>query len=1060
MTSVFAHPTLPDTFDRGPLKPQFTRVLFPEGTILQGADLNEVQTQISSRGQRVANLISRDGDRIEGADIIVNTLTGAVTLTSGKVFVKGDVRQVAGAILTGVSMVGEVSIGVRLTSSIVTHVEDPDLKGLMAGSEAEGEPGAAREVETVAWGRSGDGGTGDLYKVYLLKDGVAIDQTPPPNLSGVNAAIALYDRGAHGHYVVRGCQVSPLGLSAGAQLFSIGAGEANILGFKRTREFDLRHTEPETAETEEVEAEPRTYVSGASYTFTPYHTPIATVLGVSVEKEKTVTVTKGALTGSLDSLPDTSVISLIEVKQGGTTYVASTDYVLNADKVDWTPVGAEPAGGSSYTVKYRYYDTVPLGSGYSFTPDRITVNGGVAEGSAILRYTFKLPRKDILCLDQSGLSVYVKGLPARENPVAPITPTDLLKLAEISNDWKGTPKVKNAGIRSVPYEELWRYLQFLFDSRDLLNLERLKSGIDRREPVLKKGSFVDPFVSDYYRDAGVVQTAAIFDGAMQLAIDPTIYPIPLTAPLMLDWTHEVVLQQTLYSFCMPVNPYAVTDPLPGEIDLSPSSDFWTEFQTTWLSDVTREITGGFGGSSVEVVETPDSTRPLEFLRQIAVAFTIRGFLPNEQLATLTFDGVNVKPAGTQTANAQGVITNSFIIPPMIAAGVKRVEATGSADSAAQSLFQGQGTLDVTTRRRITTIVRPTLGINPLQVGPGAGRQNIDPLAQPFILTEGRFISAIDVKFCAKGSAANAVYVEIVTVRDGTPTTEVLAQCILDVTPVILNAWTRCVFPMPFWLQDGIEVAVVLKTDDTLHAVQTADLGSVDIVSGERIAAMPFVFGPLHSSSNARSWTAHQTRRMTLRVVAAKFAPVTKTYNFGNLSVADMSDILIAAAVELPTADAKLYFEIERQSGEIIKIAPGQSMPFDEYITESLPFRAVLSGTEKVSPVLHRELQVIAGKIRAQGTYVTRALALGTAIRLAATFKALLPSGSTLNVECDATNDIWTALTETASVALDLGFLEKTYTKTPYTAVQGRLRMTFTGGPAARPRFEDMTAVVV
>ncbi|MBL6431665.1 MAG: DUF4815 domain-containing protein [Alphaproteobacteria bacterium] len=47
--------------------------------------------------------------------------------------------------------------------------------------------------------------------------------------------------------------------------------------------------------------------------------------------------------------------------------------------------------------------------------------------------------------------------------------------------------------------------------------------MDSREPVAKRGVFVDPFTSDRYRDGGIAQDAAVFEGSCQLAIDPTVF---------------------------------------------------------------------------------------------------------------------------------------------------------------------------------------------------------------------------------------------------------------------------------------------------------------------------------------------------------------------------------------------------------------------------------------------------------------------------------------------------------------------------------------------------------
>ena len=94
----------------------------------------------------------------------------------------------------------------------------------------------------------------------------------------------------------------------------------------------------------------------------------------------------------------------------------------------------------------------------------------------------------------------------------------------------------------MPYAELWRFLGRIMDHERLIQLERIKSGIDAREPTAKKGIFVDPFTSDFYRDEGETQTASIGDGVMELAIAPTFFFSTLIAPVMLNYTEEVIFE--------------------------------------------------------------------------------------------------------------------------------------------------------------------------------------------------------------------------------------------------------------------------------------------------------------------------------------------------------------------------------------------------------------------------------------------------------------------------------------------------------------------------------------
>lgn len=1054
---------LPGVYDRAPDFPDWARVLFREGRIAQASEVMEMQTIGERRDRRIADRIMRDGDRIEGAEIIVNADAEEVTLTAGQVYARGDVRAVPAATLEGVAMTGEVVIGVRVIRTVITEEQEAALLGLHPGSEAEGEAGAAREAEVAVWGYAGDGEPGDLFQVYLLKDGVAVDQTPPPTISGVTQAIALYDADAHGSYVVRGCQVSALGLIAGDQHFSIGEGTANINGFKRARQFALRHVEEESPDLSTVDAEPHTFADGGSGTAVIQlnRGPLSELLTAIITKQRTVTLTKG-LSNSLDLLPDSGVASIISVTQGPTTYTQGTDYVLTGDRVDWSPGGTEPASGSSYNVTYRYLDAVTPDA---TTTDTVTLSGGVTGTAVLLSYRWKLPRYDLLCLNQDGLPVYIKGV-SGTSPRAPEQPVTLLALAEIRNDWRGAPAVINTDVRSVPYMEMWAYFRRLFDGLDLIALERLKSDIDNREPVAKKGVFVDPWQDDTYRDAGEEQTAAIFDGEMQLAVTPSFFTLDLPAPVMLQWTEEVVVRQDMATACMRINPYANFEPLPATLELDPPTDFWVETRTEFLSDVTRSI-AGTGQTTTRLATVGQARTRAEFLRQIEITFVIRGFAPGETLAGLVFDGIDVTPSGPLVANGSGVVAGTFDIPEGVPAGTKLVAAIGGGGTPASALWTGEGFIDISTiRRTITTSVpdRGDIGWDPVDLGdrgdPTARGIQADPLAQTFTLIEPRHIAGVDIRVCAVGSASNAILVEIHSVENGIPTAETLAQVSIPMVGVSPGQWIAARFPFPVFLTADREWCVMVKSDDAQHALSIARVGDFDASQQRFVSAQPYSVGVLLSSSNASTWTPHQNEDLTFRLVAARFAPTTRTIDLGPVTVSDMSDLLIRAGVELPSAETSVTFEVEREDGSITRLLPGQTWQIDEFVSEELSLRAILAGTAKLSPTLFPRPLMVAGSIMESGTYVTRAFSMGSAIRMSAFLKARLPSGSALTVEIDAADDDWDAVTLHASTVLDGGWVEREYRVTPYTAATGRLRLTLTGGPAARPRLADMRAVSI
>lgn len=1066
---------LPLAFDRAAAHPEWQGLVFHgRRPLIQAAELTEVQTVMRGRQGRLGRLIAKDGDRVRGAEAIIDREAETVTLTEGEIYLGGDVLPVAAAVLEDVPMEGRVTIGVRLTKDWVTAEDDPSLYGLVPGADSELEPGAAREIHAIAWALSDDGGAGAFHPVYLLQDGTILSQTPPPALDGMMQALRIYDR-PHGNYIVKGCAVTALGASAGAQVFSIAQGEANIDGVKITRFAALRHVEEEDWDSGAVPGETHTYPGGASYTFAVDNFPIDEISSILLTKEKTVAVTRGAIAHGLDGLPDTSVVSIEEVSQGATTYVAGTDYLRTGNSVDWAPAGAEPAGGSTYNVTYRYRASVEADS---FDDREITVSGGAAGGDIIAAYTWKLPRVDRLCIDTIGQAIYLRGVSAAANPWAPVPPATLLSLAEIRNDWMGTPTVVNSRVKSVDYELMWRFFDMLEDHSRLIQLERIKSGIDARDPAAHRDMFVDPLIDDSMRDEGEDQTAAIGDGMMQLPIAVTVHFGELAGPVMLPYAEEVLVEQPLITHCAKINPYQNFKPLPGALALSPASDFWTVSQVEWTSPVTLEFQRGVAsaGSPLEASSTAvelaaQRREAAQFLRTIEVSFTVRGFGAGEELETLMFDGIDVKPAGTIVANGSGEISGSFTIPANVPAGTKVVAANGAGGTAARALFTGAGAITIDTMRRVTTIERwsaapvSTTGnfFWEAQQGPGdtgwgnggtdgMGRGNdgtFDPQAQLFVVPSLRQLVGVDFHLCAKGSATNAILVHQVAVENSIPVPDPMAEAFVPMADAALG-WIEARYSHPVTTTPARQHAFVVKTDDGDHAISAARLGGFDAASQQWVTAHPYPVGPRAESVNAIQWTFVQDEALAFRLVAARFTATTRVVDLGAVELDHVSDLQVRATVDLPSSACSVVFEIERTNGTIWRLLPGQVLQLAEYITETVEFRAVLTGTEKLSPVLYAPVQLLAGTIAEEFTYVSRAFKLGADVDLSAYLYAYLPGGAALSVEYDEADDDWTAMTldETDPLAFPL-WTDRKYSAAGITATEGRLRITGTGGPAAR-----------
>ena len=1038
----------------------YSQLLFRAGDGLQSRELNEIQSTLIHRLQSVADALLKDGDIVSGANLQIDADTGLVTLEAGRVYLRGAVREVPAASFT-VPIEGRVAVGVRFTTRTVTELEDPSLREPAVGVRNYQEPGAGRLQETIAWGWEGagtsDGQPGDFHAIYALDNGILENRTQPPVLDGVIASLARYDYDANGHYVTEGLGVRFLDTDTDTQehIFSVAEGRANIDGFKVERTQSQRLRLPIDPDLQRVSSEPQVFNDSGdgSMVVTINRPPLAQVIDIKVTQQKTETVVHGAFTGSRDVLTEPTVVAVLEVKQGGTTYAQGTDYKVVGDEIDWSPGGAEPAPGSSYQVTYQYIASI--------TPTELTDTGftvsGVVQGSTMyIDYQWKLPRVDVLALTADGQVERIKGISQVRNPVAPTVPASRLALAEIAYDWRSgsEPVVRNVAIRTIKVSELTAMQRQIADLYDLMALERLRVDANIREPAAKKGLFVDNFLDDDLRDQGVAQTGAIVAGVLTLPITASAQHAKENgnALLTLDYTLTPVIEQLARTGSMKINPYQAFEPVPARVTLNPAVDQFTVTNTTWASDVTERLVIG-SGVLEQVVETRRSEQVLasssveaQFLRSLNVSYRVEGFGPGEALAALRFDGIGIsQPAGT-AANAAGLLTGSFQIPQAIPAGAKLVEFLGAGGSYGSATYVGRGQIVTETRRRIlTTVVR-----------------RWDPLAQTFTLPERRTIGALELWFTTKGGSA-PVIVQIRETQVGIPTTTVLSEGRLLASDIKTDGNPTRITLDPVALEANREYAIVVLTDDANHAVSVAELGKFDPRTGW-VTAQPYQIGVLLSSSNGITWTPHQTQDLTFRLLACRFTQTSKTVSLGQYTVTNLSDVMALAGVERPAAGTDVQFLATDAQGRIYTLSEDQGLALSEKLSGNLAVSAKLTGTETASPILYPGTQLVFGTLEAAGDYLSRAIPAAATFNVAVTFDALTPGTSSVTVQAESgTPGSFQALSLSSGVEVGNGWVERTYKATSLVGVGAdrttRVKLALSGNPQHRPFVRNLRVIV-
>lgn len=642
-------------YDRTDASKGYGKHLFRAGKGLQSSELNEIQTTAQQRHAALGNALFKDGDLVRDCQCFVDPATGDVNLNSGLLFLRGEVRAIATATFV-IPLDQTLSIGVWLRDTIVTELDDPSLRDPAVGTRNFGEAGAARLKTTALWGWDGDGSEGEFYPVYTVENGVLLSKEPPPAFDAMTQAIARYDRdSAGGRYIVEGLAVKANYDKLTAKLtVLVGEGNARVNGYPVTVARGVRQVYDADPDLKTVQGEPNTYIPDLSGSLRVDldNSPLVEILEVQGTVEKTVTLTHGAFAGAADPLPDNAVLSIQEVKQGSTVYTAGADYVLNSGDVDWSPAGLEPAPGSSYEVTYRYVTTTDF-TVTDIDETGFTVSGLVSGTSFTTDYVFAMPRIDAIVLDTAGRVTRLKGVASQYAPSAPSIPETLLKIGTLYHDWFGDPRIIRDAVVVMPMDEIQGMRRLVTDLFDLVAQERLRNDVALSDQSAKRGVFVDPFTNDNLRDAGIVQNLAIIDGELLLPINGTVHDLTPDVPnpdraILLDYTLETVIEQPYRTGTMLINPYQAFEPIPATLELRPAVDFWSVVETNWTSPVTRRFVQGVGNrvftTTSQGVEVLDSTtRDAEFLRQIEVEFTIKGFGAGEIIDQMTFDGVAVTP---------------------------------------------------------------------------------------------------------------------------------------------------------------------------------------------------------------------------------------------------------------------------------------------------------------------------------------------------------------------------------------------------------------------------------
>lgn len=388
------------------------------------------------------------------------------------------------------------------------------------------------------------------------------------------------------------------------------------------------------------------------------------------------------------------------------------------------------------------------------------------------------------------------------------------------------------------------------------------------------------------------------------------------------------------------------------------------------------------------------------------------------------------------ADQNGTLKGKFTIPANVQAGTKSVELTGSGGSKGNAVFVGEGILVSEVLQNVTRTTQTYY----------------DPLAQTFSLTEENQIGGVELVVTAKG--ATPISVQIRETQTGFPTQSILAEASLDPAAITVGQWNRWTFKTPVRIMANVEYAIVVLCNDATGAVATAELGKWDTVNQRWVTQQPYMVGVLLSSSNASTWTAHQDRDLTFRLLARRYTQTEKVIELGTVPVSAATDLVVLSMTESPATGADSTLLLTMPDTSVISASDEQGINLASSISGVIGVKARLRATQKASAVLHPGSQLVVGKLATSAEYISRAVdanAAGCNVRII--FDGQIPSGAGVKVYIAGTDsgDTWQEVSASGvPLALGSNVYEYQYYQANVMEAKLRVKLVLTGTPSARP----------
>jgi hypothetical protein len=613
--------------------------------VLQASELNEIQSVIEEKLKRFGDVFMSDGSVIKGCDIITpTTYPGTLLVASGYVYVHGKILTVDEQNVGGsFSGLGVEYVYMDTTTTIITENEDPTLRDPVMGEPNYLYGGSHRQVVNVSFSNETYKSATSIVFGYIL-DGKVIFKFPT---FGADKAVRVMEQRTYdvsGNFIVNGANLKVQHNATDDSKYDMVIEPYNAYLNGKEYVSTVSQLVSQDKAVEMVTDQVLLPISSAvgstlgliNNVFTLSRFFVNKIYTCSYPVEETFTVTH-AVAGGTDPIGIAgTLIDIVSVYDGSTTYILTTDYLVDDfDRaIEWSPGGAEPLVGHTYNVDCRYYKTVSIGSGdydtskyrgvylYESVGDYSLMNLEIRDAHyysanpALIvnpEYTCWKYRLDAICLNTLTGLVETLQSDYSVTPNAPypkITaehfllylinpkPGTLPSPLTYSIDDRRTFRITQYGLRTLDRQ--------LRGIQEGLSLSKIDDDAAKMPvPGSVAGIYTDTFETQDRGDLEYDGSNSLFpdvfdagfnDGALVLPLilntsnmDPTVGTNNLKTNASfytLPFTEALFLSQSLATGCISVNPYALPY-AEATLTINPVKDIWTDTQN--LDVVTEKI---------------------------------------------------------------------------------------------------------------------------------------------------------------------------------------------------------------------------------------------------------------------------------------------------------------------------------------------------------------------------------------------------------------------------------------------------------------------------------------